>query len=510
MIAVLDFGSQYTELIARRLREHGVLAKLFPITVAYQTLVDESVKGIILSGGPHSVTDKDSLTCDSRILNADIPILGICYGLQLMIHHHGGSVTAGHSREYGESQLLHQPHELFNDIPTETTAWMSHGDSVQTIPPNFESIGRTTTCEFAAIAHEKKAWYGLQFHPEVVHTTHGSQLLKNFAIDVCQCPANWTPDTCVQTSIQSIKETVGDEHVLCALSGGVDSAVAAVLIHKAIGNQLTCMFIDHGFMRKNEAKMVQKLFKELTIKIHYINASDVFLKALGDTTDPEKKRKVIGETFIRVFESESKKLPTKHVFLAQGTLYSDVIESAPKSASKTAHTIKSHHNVSGLPKNFDFQLLEPLRKLFKDEVRRIGKHMGMPDTMINRQPFPGPGLAIRIINQVITPDKILCLQNADAIVLEEVKKAGLYDKLWQSFAILTPIKTVGVQGDQRTYQHVLALRFVNSEDAMTAHWANVPHALLKTISTRICNELSAINRVVYDISSKPPATIEWE
>lgn len=510
MIAVLDFGSQYTELIARRLREHSVLAKLFPVTVSYQTLQDESVRGIILSGGPNSVTESNRLTCDAAILNADIPILGICYGLQLMIHHHGGHVAASHSREYGESQITHSGHPLFNQISTESTAWMSHGDSVHSIPADFDAIGRTATCEFAAIAHTQKPWYGLQFHPEVVHTTQGAQLLKNFAIEICQCSADWTPDAFIQTSIADIQTTVGDAHVLCALSGGVDSAVAAVLIHKAIGDQLTCMFIDHGFMRKNEAKMVQKLFQELTIKIHYIDASTVFLNALGDTTDPEKKRKIIGETFIRVFESESKKLPKNHVFLAQGTLYSDVIESAPKSASATAQTIKSHHNVSGLPKDFDFKLLEPLRKLFKDEVRRIGRHMGMPDNMINRQPFPGPGLAIRIINQPLTIEKIACLQDADAIVLEEVKKAGLYEQLWQSFAILTPIKTVGVQGDQRTYQHVLALRFVNSEDAMTAHWADVPHTLLKTISTRICNELTAINRVVYDISSKPPATIEWE
>lgn len=510
MIAVLDFGSQYTELIARRLREHGVLAKLFPVTVDYKTLCDESVRGIILSGGPNSVTQTDRLTCSPEILNSNLPVLGICYGLQLMIHHHGGHVAASHSREYGESRLSHSGHALFKQIEPTSAVWMSHGDSVQALPDNFETIGQTATCAFAAIAHTQQPWYGLQFHPEVVHTTYGAQLLKNFAIDICQCPADWTPDAFVQTSIRDIQETVGDEHVLCALSGGVDSSVAAMLIHKAIGDQLTCMFIDHGFMRKNEAKMVQKLFQDLAITIHYIDASAIFLQALGDTTDPEKKRKVIGETFIRVFESESKKLPKAHRFLAQGTLYSDVIESAPKSASATAQTIKSHHNVSGLPKDFDFKLLEPLRKLFKDEVRRIGRHMGMPDAMIKRQPFPGPGLAIRIINQVITADKIACLQDADAIVLEEVKKADLYEHLWQSFAILTPIKTVGVQGDQRTYQHVLALRFVNSEDAMTAHWADVPYSLLKTISTRICNELTAINRVVYDISSKPPATIEWE
>ncbi|MFT5170428.1 MAG: GMP synthase (glutamine-hydrolyzing) [Candidatus Marinamargulisbacteria bacterium] len=511
MIAILDFGSQYSKLIARKIRELNVYCEILPHDITAETLKAKKPEGIILSGGPNSVFDKDTPVCDKSILEMNIPILGICYGMQLMANMLGGEVIRGDKHEYGKANLyIDNNFDLFEGLWMEMVIWMSHGDSVVRLPEGFIRLGHTENCPIAAMANTKDKRYGVQFHPEVVHTPKGKALLQNFLFRICKAKATWTTQSYARSAISDIKSKVKHEKVLCALSGGVDSTTVAALLKLAIGNRLTCMFIDQGFMRKNEAETIKKTFsKQFEINLIYIDARERFFNKLEGVTDPEEKRKRIGEEFIRVFEEESKKLEGEFPFLAQGTLYPDVIESAGSEISKTAHTIKSHHNVGGLPKDMDFKIIEPLRVFFKDEVRKLGLEIGVPEEIISRQPFPGPGLAIRILGEV-TRERVSVLQEADAIVLEEVKAAGLYKKLWQSFAVLLPIKSVGVQGDKRTYQDAICLRAVTSEDAMTANWAPLPYELLEKISSRVINEIPQVNRVVYDISSKPPATIEWE
>ncbi len=512
MIVILDFGSQYSELIARRVRE----ANVFSQVISHDTSADDIVNkydatGIILSGGPSSTYEEDAPQCDSALFSCGLPVLGICYGMQLMARTLGGEVERSDKHEYGPAQLLVDDSDsLFNNISSESSIWMSHGDSVSSLPDGFVRLAHTSNCQFAAIQEPSKRLYGLQFHPEVTHTDEGTQMLHNFLYDVCGFKGDWTPASVLEESIKKIREEVGDQKVLCALSGGVDSTVVSALLHRAIGDNLTCMFIDQGFMRKGEAERIEATFtNKFNINLVYVNAAERFFNKVKGVTNPEEKRKRIGEEFIRVFEEESKKLQSDIPYLAQGTLYSDVIESAGVGASKTAVKIKSHHNVGGLPEKMDFKIIEPVRMLFKDEVRKLGLELGVPEEIVFRQPFPGPGMAIRIIGEV-TPERVAILQNADQIVLDEVKSAGLYRDLWQSFAVLIPIQTVGVMGDQRTYEHTIAIRAVNSIDAMTAEWARLPYDLLDKISSRIINEVQGINRVVYDVSSKPPATIEWE
>lgn len=513
MIAILDFGSQYSELIARRIREANVFSEVVPFHTPLEELKKKkNLKGIILSGGPSSVYDEKAPQLDPNILNGEFPVLGICYGMQLIAKHMGGKVSKSKSREYGKASLyIDNNHDLFEGLWLEMQIWMSHGDSVSELPEGFIQLGHTSTCEYAAIGNPLKKIFGIQFHPEVSHTPRGSEIIRNFLFQVCDCTSDWTPKSFVDEAIELIQKEVGDKHVLCALSGGVDSSVVAALMQKAIGSQLTCMFIDQGFMRKNEGQRIKELFGgDYKINLISVNAAEEFYKRTDGITDPEEKRKAIGEEFIRVFEKEAKKLANKITFLAQGTLYPDIIESASVGVAETAVKIKTHHNVGGLPEKMDFKIIEPLKKLFKDEVRRVGLELGMPEEMVFRQPFPGPGLAIRIIGE-LSKKNVKILQEADAIVMDVIKKAGLYRELWQAFAVLLPtVKTVGVQGDQRTYQYTVAIRAVTSEDAMTAHWAHLPYEVLEDISSRIINEIAEINRVVYDISSKPPATIEWE
>ncbi|MBD1922972.1 glutamine-hydrolyzing GMP synthase [Microcoleus sp. FACHB-831] len=515
IIVILDFGSQYSELIARRIRETQVYSEVLPYRTSAEALRQLNPKGIILSGGPNSVYDKGAPHCDPEIWNLGIPVLGVCYGMQLMVQQLGGIVERADRAEYGKASLfIDDPTDLLTNVEDGTTMWMSHGDSCKALPSGFEVLAHTANTPSAAIAHHEKKLYGVQFHPEVVHSLGGIALIRNFVYHICDCEPTWTTAAFVEESIREIRAKVGDKRVLLALSGGVDSSTLAFLLHKAIGDQLTCMFIDQGFMRKHEPERLVKLFQEqFHIPVEYVNARDRFLTAIADITDPEEKRRRIGHEFIQVFETESKRLGPFD-YLAQGTLYPDVIESADtnfdtKTGERVAVKIKSHHNVGGLPKDLRFKLVEPLRKLFKDEVRKVGRSIGLPEEIVQRQPFPGPGLAIRILGEV-TEDRLDILRDADLIVRQEINRQGMYTELWQAFAVLLPIRSVGVMGDQRTYAYPIVLRLVKSEDGMTADWARVPYDLLETISNRIVNEVRGVNRVVYDITSKPPGTIEWE
>ena len=509
-ILVLDFGSQYTQLIARRVRENKVYSEIVPFNASIEKIKEFAPKGIILSGGPSRVSVKGAPFPDREIFHLGIPILGICYGMQLMAHCLGGKVGRAVKREYGRAELIVDD---FSDLlkglaaKKHNVVWMSHGDRIQKSPKGFIPIAHTDNSPIAAMADRVNKFYALQFHPEVVHTENGKRILKNFIFNVCRCKPKWTMKSFVETTTKEIKETVGKDRVVCAISGGVDSAVTAVLMHKAIKKQLTCIFVDNGVLRKGEAAKVETtLRRHFHMDITCIDASARFLNKLKGVTDPEKKRKLIGNEFIRIFQEEAKKIRGVK-YLAQGTLYPDVIEST--SFKGPSATIKSHHNVGGLLKNMKLKLIEPLRELFKDEVRVLGREMGMPEEVLGRHPFPGPGLAIRIIDAV-TPQRADILRKADSIVLEEIKKAGLYNDIWQAFAVLLPIKTVGVMGDERTYENVVAVRAVKSVDGMTADWAKIPYDVLGIISNRIINEVKGVNRVVYDISSKPPGTIEWE
>ena len=508
-ILILDFGSQYTQNIARKVRECQVYCEIHPCTLPFDKIKDFNAKGIILSGGPASVLEKDSLLLDRRLFEWGTPILGICYGMQLITHVLGGKVDPSSHREFGRAELmLKEFSHLFEEVNNNSTVWMSHGDRITKLPDGFKGIAFTGNSPLAAIENPVARIYGLQFHPEVVHTADGEKILNNFLFKICQCAKNWKMDSLVAFMINDIQSKVGNSKVVCGLSGGVDSLVVAVLIHKAIGDNLYCLFIDNGLLRFGEKEKVENTFRDnFNINLDVIDASDKFLKKLKGITDPEQKRKSIGNTFIEVFEKEAKRLGD-FTFLAQGTLYPDVIESVSFKGSPSA-VIKSHHNVGGLPEKMQLQLLEPFRELFKDEVRALGCEMGITDEIINRQPFPGPGLAIRILGDV-TSERLDTLCTADKIILQEVKATGLYNDLWQSFAVLLPVKTVGVMGDARTYENVIAIRAVTSTDGMTADWAHLPYELLGKLSNRIINEVHGVNRVVYDISSKPPGTIEWE
>lgn len=506
MIAILDFGSQYTQLIARKIREQEVYCKIFP----YHASMDElkEFKGIILSGGPASVYDKTAPHGTLEILEAGIPVLGICYGMQWLVYALGGEVEKAKKREYGKARLhITDSTTLLAEIPADTQVWMSHGDKVEILPAGFDVIGKTANSPACAIGNYRKNIYGVQFHPEVAHTTYGRQIIKNFLFKICSLKPTWTMGSFVEHSINKIREQVGGKKVICALSGGVDSSTVAVLVHQAIGNQLTCIFVNNGLLRKNEAERVIETFREhYHINLDYCEAQQRFLTKLKGIEDPELKRKIIGKEFIKVFEEEAKKI-SEVEFLAQGTLYPDVIESV--SIKGPSATIKTHHNVGGLPEKMKLKLIEPFRELFKDEVRILAKELGLSDEIVWQHPFPGPGLAVRIIGEV-TSERLDVLREADWIIDEEIKKANLYRSLWQCFGVFLPIKTVGVMGDERTYEHVVAIRAVHSQDAMTADWAQLPHTLLSKIANRIVNEVKGINRVVYDITSKPPGTIEWE
>jgi GMP synthase (glutamine-hydrolysing) len=507
-IIILDFGSQYTQLIARKLRELNIYCEIHPFSISKEKLDELTPNGIILSGGPSSVYSDGAPIPNFNVFELGIPILGICYGLQLIAYQLGGEVDKAAKREYGRANIIITTNnKLFDGVKNNSIVWMSHGDALTKIPDNFEIIAYTENSPICAIRNEEKNIYGLQFHPEVHHTEYGKNILENFARKICNISYSWSAKSFIEESIENIRKTVGNDGVICALSGGVDSTVLAILLYKAIGNQLHCIHVDTGLMRKNESEKIYKLFKEnFNISIDLVNASDDFLSELKNITDPEMKRKIIGRKFIEVFEQEAKKFNDAK-WLAQGTLYPDVIESV--SVKGPSATIKSHHNVGGLPEKMGLKLIEPFRELFKDEVRAVGRELGVPDWFVNRHPFPGPGLAIRIIGE-ITKDKIQILQDTDEIYIEEIKKAGLYNNIWQAFAVLLPVKTVGVMGDERTYESVCSLRAVTSTDGMTADWYPIPYDVLATISNRIINEVKGINRVTYDITSKPPGTIEWE
>lgn len=506
-IIILDFGSQYTQLIARRIRELGVYCEILPYHTPLAEIRRSGLKGLILSGGPSSVYDADAPHVDREVLSLGVPVLGICYGLQLLSYHLGGRVEPSSRREYGAAQVrIIHPSRLFEGVPTETPVWMSHGDHVTEPPPGFLVIAATDNA-LGAVEEKERGWYGLQFHPEVAHTPEGKQILGNFVRLICGCRGDWTAASFIEAAVERIRLQIGDRRAVCGLSGGVDSAVAAALVARAIGDRLICLFVDNGLLRRDEFERVLTSFAEYgQLDVRGIAAGERFLGALAGVDDPEQKRKLIGYTFIDVFQEEAARLGQID-FLVQGTLYPDVIES--QSVKGPSAVIKSHHNVGGLPEKMHLQLVEPLRELFKDEVRQVGRELGLPDELIDRQPFPGPGLAIRILGPV-NPDDLQLLQASDQIVLEEIKRAGLYHEIWQAFAVLLPIRTVGVMGDQRTYERVVAIRAVRSVDGMTADWVRLPYDLLETISRRIVSEVRGINRVVYDISSKPPSTIEWE
>ena len=506
-IVVLDFGSQFTQLIARRLRELSVYSEILPYNTPPQEIAKRQPLGIILSGGPKSVREAGAPRCDRAVFELGVPVLGICYGMQLMTDALGGEVAPAPHREFGLATVsIAHAQPLFTSLPTELRVWASHGDFVARAPHGFAVTATSANAPVAAMADDDRRFYALLFHPEVAHTDRGTAILRNFAFDVCGCTGDWTMASFVQEAIATIRAQVGEGRVVCGLSGGVDSTVAALLIHKAIGDRLTCIFVDNGVMRLDEAAQIKARFERLELPLVFTDASVLFLERLQGITDPEQKRKIIGATFIDVFEREATALG-EFEFLAQGTLYPDVIESV--SVIGPSHVIKSHHNVGGLPERMRFRLVEPLRQLFKDEVRSVGQELGLDEEFVWRQPFPGPGLAVRILGE-ITASRLNLVRRADAIVAEEVRKAGWYRKLWQSFAVLLPVQSVGVMGDARTYEYTAAIRAVESRDGMTADWAKLPHDLLATISSRIVNEVNGINRVVYDISSKPPSTIEWE
>ncbi|MBI3127203.1 MAG: glutamine-hydrolyzing GMP synthase [Candidatus Tectomicrobia bacterium] len=507
-ILILDFGSQYTQLIARRVREMQVYCEIHPCTASWRELLTPETRGVILSGGPSSVYENGAPTVDADLLRGDAPVLGICYGMQLMTHLLGGRVAPVHRREYGRAELVvDRPVGIFEGSAGRETVWMSHGDAIEAPPPGYRPLAHSAGSPVAAMGSEDGLRYGIQFHPEVVHTPRGKEILRNFVFGVCGCKGDWNMRSFIDEATERIRAQVGGGKVICGLSGGVDSSVAATLIHRAVGDQLTCIFVDNGLLRKDEgAGVIETFGRRLEMNLVPVDARREFLAALAGVTDPEAKRKRIGETFIRVFEKEARKLG-RVKFLAQGTLYPDVIESV--SFKGPSATIKSHHNVGGLPERMELALVEPLRELFKDEVRAAGEELGLPEDILWRHPFPGPGLAVRVLGE-ITEDRLRVLREADAIFIGILRERGWYDKVWQAFSVLLPVRTVGVMGDARTYENALALRAVTSQDGMTADWAHLPYDLLAEASNRIINEVRGINRVVYDVSSKPPATIEWE
>ncbi len=508
-ILILDFGSQYTQLIARRVRESHVYCEIHPFNMPLESIRSFQPKGIILSGSPSSVHEKDAPLSDPQVFELGVPVLGICYGMQVMAHQLGGAVEKAQQREYGPASIeVDHEGELLKDVEKESVrVWMSHGDRLLKIPPGFIIQAHSDNSPVAAMGDMDRHFYGVQFHPEVVHTPSGSIIIENFLFRICRCRSTWTMKSFVESAMEAIKNKVGDDQVVCALSGGVDSSVVAVLIHRAIGPRLHCIFVNNGLLRKGEAENVQRVFRDhFQLNLTYVDASELFLSQLKGVVDPEQKRKIIGNLFIQVFEREAARLPNAK-YLAQGTLYPDVIESV--SFKGPSATIKSHHNVGGLPERMKLKLIEPLRELFKDEARMVGRELGLPESTIMRHPFPGPGLAIRTLGE-ITPEDLHILREADSIILEEMEVSGWYDKVWQAFAVLLPVRSVGVMGDERTYDRVIAVRVVESVDAMTADWTKLPYSILEKISNRIINEVKGINRVVYDISSKPPSTIEWE